>query len=510
MLGNSGARMAVFALILSNLLGFSLIAESARPAPPIPRRISEPIPPFNFLAAERLYEAEHVSSTIFLFTMLNGTSASFYISVEPSADCKYGCEGWKFPLNLELYPAVYPLEDLVITYRDEKYRQISGRKHPIGDVQRGVEDLSIEVSPNMIDLKLNETAKVKVTITTKPTVSYGLYEVEFGTRIGRGSYGGGGHFFLKVVQFHAKLDSKYLPSPRFDNFRERYPDIQKSEHFADEGWFELKNDGRLVISYDGLMHQPIQYGWWEIKGEQILFILPNDTFTGERGYCDPIYYYCDIVLYDRSVWRWTVQISEIALTPIAERWLFSEPFSPSGFCRVEKGWVGKYYNATTYTLARGSSASLRFTIMPLGNFAPPLVLNLSLIYGALDNETVSKYSIDKIKGLSVSFSQNPVFLEPNRPVNVTALFTNADASDGSYGVHFADNPRNVGYEILKMLRDGYRPIGQGQYVLFFVNIVGECGERATDTAMASTIVGSGIALAVIGILFRRRRRIKLK
>ena len=500
----------VLAVICTPLL-FAPRSESAIPAPPIPYASSQPLSPNGFLITEQIYNQDWTSGTSYLITILNGTSGSFDLEIKPSDPCKSGCRGWEFPLNIELRLSFRPIDDLVITDWGGKHRQLSGVSAPPGGYSSVVEDVSVTISPNPIVLRLGDAVKVKVTITAKTSATHGLYEVRLATRIDGASISGG-LLFLKTGNVEVGLDTRYenvlgllkgyLPE-QVRNLEAQYPNFRGSGRFTNSSWFVLESNATLKASYDG---KTVQRGWWEIKGDEIMFMLQDGTFVGRKGR------YSDIVLYDGSVWRWSSLTGGFPPVVTVEAWRYNEPFLSEGFCSVKSGWVNNYPNVTTYTLKKGTSASLKFTAMPTRNFTFPLNLNLSLRHLILENGTII---LDDIKGVPASFSPNPLRLPEGARQNVTVTFTARDnAIEGLYGIEFdsRDSPLTSQGRV-KPLWEGHKPVGRGHAVSFFLKITSNCPDtieqvviedRSADVLMVLVVVG--ITGAILLILLSKKRK----
>jgi len=431
--------------------------------------------------------------------MLNGTSASFELEMNLTARClERDCKGLnpyvnqnfprllEYPKNINFTLVFDRVVALGVSYTPMvKYRQVTsiGFGLPEGRFGRFVDEfleVSSEISPDHVALSPDAPAK-KVTVTLKAgsNVTSGLYYIRMA--IAEPNYvktvEGDPLFYLKIINVRVGIDDEYhnimglqkaFTPEQQRGLNAQYPNIKISERFANSSWFTLKSNGALIARYDG---EKFQQGFWDIKGDKIIFMLPDGNFTGRKGIGS------DIVLYDNSVWRYRGLDAPKAV--VVEAWRHSDPFSPSGFCSVEKGCVGNYPNVTTYTLTRETSASLKFTVTSTRNFSFPLNLNLSLRQPTLENGTTIR---DDIKGVKASFSPNPLILQIGGQENFTVVFTaNSDAPDGLYGIEFdSSNSPLTPQGYLKPLYEGHSPIGQGTDVSFFLKVTSVCPETIRE------------------------------
>ena len=518
--------------------------------PPPPWSHSAPIIPLdhNFLSAEQLQDRE---GDIYILTMLNGTSASFEVKWNLTKLClERDCKPSHFPKRLNVLLSLPRLDNLSTSYMGtEKHRQISRIEYDPKESSFGShgpvyqqDGISVEMSASPIVLTPADPQEtITVTLTVRPNVTYGLYALRMA--IEDPSYGNVGEgrplLFLKTVNFKLGLWTKYFnimglmkdyPAEQRSKILGQYPNIRSSERFSNSSWFALEPNATLKASYDGASYQ---YGIWEIRQDGIFFFLADATFNGTKG----MNY--QIVLYDNSVWAWSGLTGGPPKSDVLPAhppgrpppafmfgsWRPSLPFSPMGFCSIEKGWVGHYANATTYSLRRGTSASLKFTISSMSDIS---ALNLSLNAGVFENErTVQSFPIEEIEGVSIVFTPSMVSLKSQKPTNVTAtLGADNDASEKLYGMQFVRGQRisipmgGLIYEGEQNPSDeGYRPpYGEaGQKVLFFLKITDRCPEtelevlkQANPETLMQVAIVLATASAIIASLFVLVKRKRLR
>ncbi len=267
------------------------------------------------------------------FTLVNGTSASFTLSITTDRDCQQEkdiCADSDFPLRVEFKIRASGMGSIRYTLANSTYAQrvcviwVEYCSHsrrwvsrmeslPPNDPKYNLTDVSISISQNPVFLGRNDRINVTVTLTAQNNASYGFHEVSIYATVysadpssservlhwmvpnichddGICPYRAGA-FYLTLSPFPFESDTKY--------FLHKGSHVYLGSYLGNGSWLRLNYDGTLDAGSDS---GGKQIGWWDVIRDRLIFTLPSGIFGGQviSNVNDPKG--SSIVLVDGSTW----------------------------------------------------------------------------------------------------------------------------------------------------------------------------------------------------------------
>ncbi len=491
------AGKAVRGVAVAVLLLFSILSstygsvEGQEPQPPLPFLDSQPLDPRGFTSAEVLNVSNSKGATIYHFTMLRGTSATFVIAVTPNGACSiFRCRPDP-PMDLEHHFRGNEIAELVIRDLGDGHREIvHERELPPNTPSRGMEDVVINATPNPVTFGGGKAVYVTVTLTARKDASYGVYRVGLGVRTNGGSYFFSHFFYLTVHTFPL-------------NVGQLYPNERGSDRFGTGGWLRLMNNSTFELSYDGKSRQK---GWWAVKQDQLLLALPDITLRGKINEKPDYPRGLSLALEDGSIW--TIICEGCGLISTLPQWENSEPFSPVGLASKGRRSAGPY-EVYEFEIPSGTSARLGFTVRP-SRFAMqsrfPLALDLILEGKVVMGDYVNYNST--LEGVSITITPNPISLEAGESKDITATITaKAGAPDRLYMIRFLRITDREAFQKAQSMGHNVYSGGESMSTAFYLrvrNVQRETELQVFPYVLAGVLVAT---MALIVLLVRKSRRV---